>query len=151
MGKRREFTVTATTTAEPRSVFALLKDGASWPTWSPIGSFRLERRDPSGGEGVGAIRVFSTGPVRSREEIVEVSEAQRFSYVAHSGLPLRQHRADVDVQAEAGTTRITWREGFEPRWPGTGAPLAAFLRSFVQRCVDGLAAEAGRLAAATGH
>ena len=65
MGKRREFTVTTTTTADPRSVFALLKDGASWPTWSPIGSFRLERQDPSGGEGVGAIRVFTTGAVHS--------------------------------------------------------------------------------------
>jgi hypothetical protein len=142
MGRRQDFTVSATTTADPAAVFALLKDGASWPTWAPLGSFRLERPDAAGGEGVGAIRVFKTGFVSSREEILEVTEGVRFSYAALSGLPLIEHRADIELTSRGSGTIISWREAFEPRWPGTGRPLAAFLRSFVQRCVDGLAARA---------
>jgi hypothetical protein len=141
MARREDFTVSATTPATPEAVFSLVCDGASWPTWSPIGSFRLERSDEAGGEGVGAIRVFSTGTVRSREEIIEVTEGVRFSYVALSGLPMRHHRADIELRSADGTTTVSWHEAFEPRWPATGRVMSRLLRRFVQRSVDGLAKE----------
>ena len=33
----------ATTTADPATVYALLRDGATWPEWAPIDAFELER------------------------------------------------------------------------------------------------------------
>ena len=36
---------TATTSAGADIVYALLRDGDTWPEWSPIDSFELERAD----------------------------------------------------------------------------------------------------------
>ena len=139
MAKRITFVRRAWSAAEPSAVFALLADGASWPRWSPIDSFTLEREGTGGGESLGAVRVFKTGAMRSREELVEIRPDTSLSYVALSGLPLRGHRADVELAPHDGGTAISWHEGFEARFPGTGWWLRAVLQRFIQRCADGLA------------
>jgi hypothetical protein len=149
MGERIIFSVSAWSSAPPAEVYRLLRTGASWPEWSPIGSFHLEQEGREGGESLGAIRVFKTGNVRSREELVGLEPDAAFSYVALSGLPIRDHRADVELVARDGGTAISWREDFQPKLPGTGWLLRWFLRRFVQRCADGLAAHAAGLAVAT--
>ena len=40
---RQKIDITVPSAAPPAAVFALLADGASWPAWSPIDSFELER------------------------------------------------------------------------------------------------------------
>jgi len=142
MAKRVTFAVQASTRASAAEVYRLLRDGATWPTWSPLGSFRLEREGREGGESDGAIRVFRTGTVRSREELVDLCPDRSLSYIALSGLPLRAHRADVELTAHDDGTTITWREAFEPKIPGTGRFLRMFLRRFIQRSADGLASYA---------
>jgi uncharacterized protein YndB with AHSA1/START domain len=144
------FTVQAQTTAAPEVVYRLLADGASWPGWSPIGSFRLEREGSAGGESVGAIRVFTTAGLRSREELLELRPAERLSYTSLSGLPIRAHRADVELTGQDGGTAISWREDFVPRLAGRGPVLRWLLRRFVQRCADGLAAAAAAAGADPG-
>ncbi|HEX4214819.1 MAG TPA: SRPBCC family protein [Candidatus Dormibacteraeota bacterium] len=134
---RITFATEAWTPASPSTVYDLLKDGATWPQWSPIGSFRLEREGGEGGESAGAIRVFSTGTVRSREELIELRPGRGLSYVALSGLPVRDHRADVVVTPERGGSALAWHEAFRPVIPGTGWLLRPLLRRFVQRCADG--------------
>ena len=89
MGKHVTFSVSAWSSAPPRAVYDLLRDGATWPQWSPIGSFRLEREGHDGGESLGAIRVFRTATVSSREEIVGFEPGRSFSYSALSGMPPR--------------------------------------------------------------
>jgi hypothetical protein len=153
MGADVEFAVTARSTAGRAAVYELVRAGATWPAWSPIGSFTLARPAPDGSEGVGAVRVFRTGLVRSREELIEIVPGRSLSYRAVAGLPLRGHRADVELEDdEGGGTRIVWRERFRTAWPGTAAPLRWFLRAFVQRCADGLArhAAAGDVIAPSG-
>ena len=112
MGKRVTFSVSAWSSAPPGAVYDLLRDGATWPQWSPIGSFRLEREGPDGGESLGAIRVFRTATVSSREEIVGLEPGRSFSYSALSGMPIRSHRADIELTERDGGTAITWREDF---------------------------------------
>jgi len=141
MAKRVAFVAQAWTRGTPTAVYRLLQDGSTWPDWSPIGSFHLERQGSDGGETEGAIRVFKTGTVRSREQLVELRADESFSYVALSGLPIRAHRADVELTAHNGGTAIVWREAFDPKVPGTGPALRWFLHRFVQRCADGLAAQ----------
>jgi hypothetical protein len=143
MGKHVTFSVSAWSSAPPGAVYDLLRDGATWPEWSPIGSFRLEREGRDGGESLGAIRVFRTGTVSSREEIVGSEPGRSFSYTALSGLPIRSHRADVELTERDGGTAITWREDFLAKRPGSGWLIERFLRGFVQRCADGLARQAG--------
>jgi Polyketide cyclase / dehydrase and lipid transport len=146
MGKKVTFTVSAWSAAPPVAVYKLLGSGATWPEWSPIGSFRLEREGRDGGESLGAIRVFTTGTVHSREELVGLEPGRSFSYTALSGLPIRDHRADVTLAERDGGTAIDWREDFQVKIPGAGWLQAWFLRRFVQRCADGLASHAARLA-----
>lgn len=142
MRQRVTFSVSAWSAAPPGVVYELLCAGATWPRWSPIGSFRLEREGGEGGESLGAIRVFTTGRVRSREELVGFRPGREFSYSALSGLPIRDHRADVELSERDGGTAITWHEDFLAARPGSGWLLEWFLRRFVQRCADGLARHA---------
>ncbi len=146
MGRRVTFSVSAWSAAPPSAVYGLLCSGATWPEWSPIGSFRLEREGRDGGESLGAIRVFTTGTVHSREELVGFEPGRSLRYTALSGLPIRDHRADVTLAERDGGTAIDWREDFRVRLPGAGWLQEWFLRRFVQRCADGLASHAARLA-----
>jgi hypothetical protein len=134
---------TATSTAGPDAVYALLADGSTWPTWSPIGSFELV--DPGAGapEGLGAIRIFRTGRVASRERVVECTPGQVFSYVLESGMPLEDYRAVVTLTPDAGGgTAIRWRSTFRAKVPGTGWLYRWQLGKFISRTVEGLAAGA---------
>jgi len=148
MAKRITFSSTAWTPAPPSAVYRLVADGATWPSWTPIGSFELEREGTAGGESLGAVRVFKTGTVRSREELVELTPDRTLSYVSRSGLPLRAHRAEISLTPARGGTTIDWSEDFEPKLPGTGGLLRFFLRRFVQRCAEGLAVASARPASA---
>ena len=134
----------ARTSADAATVYSLLIDGTTWPTWSPLESFELESEPP---ERLGSIRVFRTGRTVSREEVVELVPGRRFSYALLSGLPLRGYRANVDLTPVDGGTVIQWRSSFTPKVPGTGWIYRWALGKFIQRCVDGLAAHAATLTA----
>jgi hypothetical protein len=142
-----------TTKAAPSTVFALLADGSTWPDWSPIGSFELVTPGdvtPGDGspEGVGAIRIFHTGRIHSRERVVTAEPDETFSYELVSGLGVRDYRAVVTLRPSEGGngTRITWRSTFRAKVPGTGWLYRRQLGEFIGRTVNGLAvhAESGR-------
>lgn len=132
----------AWTAASRAEVYGLLRSGATWPVWSPLDSFELEAEGADGGESLGAIRIFRTGRATSHEEIVELQPDRRFSYALLAGLPLRGYRADIDLEARDGGTAIHWHSSFHAKVPGTGPIFRRLLGSFIQRCVDGLAAYA---------
>ncbi len=136
------FAVRAWTPAPPPAVYRLLCDGATWPAWSPVGWFRLEQEGRAGGQSEGAIRVFGTGWVSSRERVVELRPGEAIAYELLSGLPVRAHRARVELAPQGGGTAIVWHETFEPALPGSGWVLHRFLRWFMPRCASGLAAAA---------
>jgi hypothetical protein len=88
---------TAQSRAPAATVFALLKDGTTWPSWTMFDAFELERPGKEEPMGLGAIRVFSTALTRSREETVELVPDRRLSYALLSGFPFTGYRADVDL------------------------------------------------------
>lgn len=142
MARQIAFTVQAWSPAPPDAVYRLLQDGATWPAWTPIRVFRLEREGEAGGESEGAIRVFSTFGIASRERLTSLRPGESLAYTSLSGLPMRDHRARVELAARDGGTGIVWHEAFVPNLPGSGWLLRSFLRGFMQRCADGLAAAA---------
>ena len=89
--------VTVTTGADPASVYALLADGSTWPEWSPIGSFELIEPGDGTPEGLGAVRLFTTGRHKSRERVVTCQPGKVFAYELEAGLPLRDYRAVVTL------------------------------------------------------
>jgi hypothetical protein len=127
------------TTAAPGAIYELLRDGATWPTWSPLGSFELTRQGDGEPEGIGAIRVFRTGRVTSTERVVELVPEKRFSYELVSGLAVRDYRADVDLHTNGGVTTIHWHSSFRPKLPGSGWLYQLSLSRFIERCARGLA------------
>ncbi|WP_285664066.1 SRPBCC family protein [Actinorhabdospora filicis] len=129
----------ADTTASPATVYALLRDGSTWPLWSPLERFELQSPGEFEAEGPGAVRHFGTGRAHSIEEIVELVPDRRLSYVQLEGLPLRDHRADIDITPTAGGCRVRWRSTFKARVPGTGWIYRAALDRFTGRCVRGFA------------
>jgi uncharacterized protein YndB with AHSA1/START domain len=134
--------------ADPDTVYRLLADGTTWPTWSPMDSFELESEGDTGGESLNAVRVFRTGRSTSRERLVELVPGRRLSYALLSGLPLVGYRADVDLTPADGGTDIRWHSTFKPKFFGTGWIYRFALRTFIKRCAAGLATHA---ASATQH
>ena len=138
----KEILVEGTTPAPPSEVWARVVDGVQWPDLSPLETFTLEKHGAwhEVGEGVGAIRAFGTGRIKSREEIVERVEEQRFAYVLLSGLAISGYRAQIDLEPTAdGGTRLRWRSTFQKgNVPGTGWLYASGIRKSIEPLVQGL-------------
>jgi Polyketide cyclase / dehydrase and lipid transport len=129
---RRRIEVTKHSAAAPDAVFALLVDGNSWPRWSPIESFELERAGDPPPEGVGAVRVFRRGRTTGRDQIAEMTPGRRFGYVSLSGLPVRDYRAHIDLEPDGDGTKIRWQARSLPRCPGRdGSSSAACVASSI--------------------
>jgi hypothetical protein len=134
--------------ASPKTVYALLADGATWPTWSGIDSFELRSPGDHGGESLNAVRVFRTGRTTSVERLVELVPGRRLSYALLSGLPLRDYRADVDLLPGDGGTLIHWHSTFVAKRAGTGWLYRRVLSRFIRQAVEGLAAHASSVRSA---
>ena len=131
--------------ASPNTVYDLLADGATWPSWSGIDAFELAQPGDAGGESLNAVRVFRTGRVTSVERLVELVPGHRLSYVLLSGLPLRDYRADVDLMPGDGGTLIRWHSTFAAKRPGTGWLFRRVLERFIRAAVRGLAEQAAKV------
>ncbi|WP_067831728.1 SRPBCC family protein [Actinomadura kijaniata] len=129
-----EIEATAASTAAPEVVFKHLAVAEAWSEW---GSFPTRaRRERAGDEhpnGVGAVRRIPP----ARERVVLYEPPRRYGYVALSGLPVREYRAEVTLTPHGLGTQITWRGAFEPLVPGTAGLVRVFLgrllRSFARR------------------
>jgi uncharacterized protein YndB with AHSA1/START domain len=139
---------TAVTSADAATVYALLRDGATWPEWGPIDSFSLARHGADEPEGEGAVRELRSGRITGRDEIVELVPDRRLSYAHTSSLPVRDYRGDIDLEAVPEGTRIRWVVAFDPKFPGTGPLLRRALDGFVAKLADGLARHAAEIAGA---
>jgi uncharacterized protein YndB with AHSA1/START domain len=147
--QRVHLDVSTHTQATPEAVFELLADGATWPAWSPIECFELERHGDPTPEGVGAIRAFREGPRTRRDQIVEVVPGRRLCYVTLSGTAARDCETQVDLDGSREGTAIRWRASFCPRILGTGWLVKRGLHHFLEDCARGLARHAARDRATT--
>lgn len=128
----RAWDVVERSAAAPETVWTLLADARGWPQWARFTHAHLEREGVPAPDGVGAIRVFGGGPVRSAEEVVEFEPPHRLAYELRRGLPVVGYRADVTLEPEGAGTRITWSSRFERgRVPGSDGFVEWFLRRFL--------------------
>ncbi len=147
-GERNKVSVTVESTADQDVIFDLLADGSTWPDWSPIGSFRLAAEAPAGGEGVGAVRIFRSGPFTQYEEVVRVDAPNVFGYtlVKSKTLHVREYEVEVSLASEGDGTEITWAGSFVPLFPGTGGLWEGIIEKFYTQFAEGLARHAEQLA-----
>lgn len=132
----------AHTPAKPSAVYRLLRDGSTWPEWTAVDEFRLEREGDGEPEGVGAVRVFRSGRVTGRDEITGFEQDRQFRYVHLGGLPVKNYEAVIDLAAAGDGTDVTWRVTFDPKFPFTGMFVHKALTKFITINVEGLAKHA---------
>lgn len=142
---QQEIDIRGTIPADQATVWRLLGDSATWPSWTPIDAFELERAGDTAG--LGEIRAFTTGRVRVREQIVVRTPPRRLAYTLLSGLAVRDYRADIELEPGTSGTDIRWHTTFRPKVPGTGWVYRRALQKATQRFVDGLVAHAAEPAA----
>jgi len=133
----QEIDVRETSNAAPEQLWALLDKSATWPEWTPIETFKLER--PAGEDGLGEIRLFKTGRVTVREEIVERRPPERLTYVLLGGLALKDYRAEIDLRPAGPGTEIRWHTTFRAKVPGAGWIYRRALERITKEFVAGLA------------
>ena len=146
---RKSYVVEAHSAASPERVFEVLADAPRWQEWAgpAVPRSSWEAGSPSGG--VGAVRRLGSGPLSSREEIVEHDPPHRLAYVLRSGEGLHHYRASVDLQAQPdGGTHIVWSGTVDTSVPGLAVPLVAVFRRLVGGFATRLAREAERAAPA---
>jgi len=134
----QEIDIRGTTAADPAAVWRLLGDSPTWPDWTPVESCEIVT--PGGVDGIGEIRVFTTGRIRVREEIVERDPPRRLTYVLRAGLAVRDYRAEIDLTPRPeGGTDMRWHTTFSAKVAILGPLYRHGLRKATQRFVDGLA------------
>ena len=122
-----------TTVAPIERVWELLADHRGYPSWTTLTGAELEREGDPPPNGVGAIRVLSTGPGKSREEVVAFEPPTHLAYTLLSGLPAKGYRADVRLTAQpGGGTQIEWASSFRSG-PLTALIIRTAVRSFASR------------------
>ena len=129
--------------ADPSAVFVLLGDSSTWPSWTPIDRFELERAgDPA--TGLGEVRLFHTGRITVREEIIERDPDRRLGYRLLGGLAVRDYVALIDLTPAEGGTSMRWRTTFAAKVPGTGWIYRRALERATKQFCDGLKSAAER-------
>lgn len=139
------------TIADSATVYRVLTDGFSWPTWIDLDSITIEQEGRDGGESVGAIRVFRFRRfgirLTTREQIVELIPDRQYSYTLVSGLPLANYRADVELTPGINRgTSIRWSGCWQTKIPGTGRLTELALAATYRQFVSGLVHRADELA-----
>ena len=139
-------TIAATrqTSAPLESVWSLVADLDTWPSWAPIRDPVLEELGSPTAGGVGALRRFRTAMGVTRERVIGFDPPTSFAYQLVSGLPLRDYRSEVVLAARTdGGTDITWRSTFDAP-PGV---RGVFWRSFVRVLLQTFSRRLARAAA----
>jgi hypothetical protein len=137
---------TARSDAPPERLFAAVADATKWKDWGGLmmSTSEWEREGTPAPGGVGAIRRVGRWPQFSREQIIEYDAPHHLAYTLLSGVPVRDYRSDVVVEADGTGSRIVWRSEFRPKIPGTGPVLRAVLQTLIGRFARQASAYAGR-------
>jgi hypothetical protein len=135
--------VSVTKIVAPRDVvWSVMTDHARYVNWTSASRVTMERTGAPEPDGVGAVRVFHTGPVRVREEVLEFEPLDRMVYRVVSGMPVRDYRSEMRLDDDGDVTVLTWSSSFEPRIPLTGGVLTRVMRGAVDRFAAGIKSDA---------
>jgi uncharacterized protein YndB with AHSA1/START domain len=133
--------------APQQVVWDVMTDHVLYEQWTSARRVELERRGDVHPHGAGAVRVFHTGPLKVREEVLEFEPPARMVYRLASGLPVRDYRSEMQLERDGDLTVLTWSSSFAPRIPLTGRHFAKLMRGAVDRFAEGIKAEAEERAA----
>ena len=135
----------AVSSGSPATIWGLLVDARTWPTWTPVDELVVEQSSGlgagSGRSAVGTVQAFRTGDVVTAERISELVPERRFCYEDAVNFAMHDYRAVVELTPGAGGTVIRGR-GTYGTTPGLETALPDYLQGVMQQHVDGIAARA---------
>ncbi len=136
----RTITATATSSAPPAAVWALLADGPAWARWGSWSRSEVEGGAPLG---PGAVRVLVRRPYEVRERITEWVPGERLGYELVEGMPVRGYRSQVSLEPTAsGGTTVRWRSSYEHANPLIALVLRLAIRDSVRKLAKAAATAA---------
>ncbi len=142
------FTLVREVDAPPEVVFDVLTDHRRYSELTPLRKSVLEREGEPAPNGVGSIRKLTAVGPPMREETIAYERPDRFSYTVLSGLPVRDHVGTVLLEPAGDGTRVTYAIRTTPTIPLAGALVVATIKQAITQLLNGVSAEAERLAAA---
>ena len=125
-------------------VWDLLTDHAAYDQWTPVPTARLETPGDDDPNGVGAVRFLGAGSLGTREQVVAHEPHAHLAYGVVSGLPVRNHRADVWLEDGGGWTSLVYEGRFEPAVSGTGGVIGLVMQTAIRTLVSSLEKAATR-------
>ena len=136
----------STPIAAPQEVaWEVMTDHQLYARWTPSSRVDLEIEGSPDRNGVGAIRVFQSGPISTREEITAFDPPHRMAYrVLKVPLPMRNCRSELVLVADedGNSCQLHWDSWFETVIPLTGGVLRQMMSSAVAKMAAGIAEEA---------
>ena len=122
-------TSTATVSAAPEAVWAVLADHEGMSAWAPGLKVALRKEGVGDRNGVGAVRAIDApGPAPAIvEEVTAFEPNLRLGYRALSGVPLRNYRGEVVLTATSGGTSIAYTVTADQRVPLVERGLVAVI------------------------
>jgi uncharacterized protein YndB with AHSA1/START domain len=135
---RQTIDVHADLAAPIERVWGLVEDAATWSDWAGFDEAAYEQEGSPDRHGLGAVRRFRVGPLRSREHVLAYEPPTHFAYDYDGSLPIRDYRADITLSENGEGTRVRWRSEFSPRIPLTGALFRLMLTRVFRRAFSGL-------------
>ena len=130
--------------ASAEVVFEIMSDHARYVDWTAARRVSIDVEGVPAPNGLGAVRIFHTGLVKTVERVVVYEPPHRLVYVLDKGLPIRGYRAEMVLRPTDSGVELDWSGSFEPIVPGTGALLQRLVRHAIVRFAEGIrdAAEA---------
>ncbi len=135
----RHFEIEGTVPAPRPAVWKVLTDSVGWSRWAGVKEVVLRQQGDPPPDGLGAIRVIRTGGLAIEEEVTAFEPPKRMAYRLVAGAPVREHQAQVRLDASESGTLITWSVRFEPWIPLTGPLVARLMRRGLRDLLDRLA------------
>lgn len=117
--------------ASSKTVYELLADPGRWPEW-------LAGARAATWEEQGEVRRIVVSGLTMRERILVADHPHHHAYTIMSGIPVRDHRADVRIMQQPDGCVITWEAAFSSRIPFTGPLVWLMLRASMPAMVDAL-------------
>ena len=137
------FSGSATTTASPEAVFAILADHERWPEWFPVIK-KTEVLGPAR-EGVGMRRLTTIPGGKVEELIIAWDPGQRWAFTATAVTPgvVRALLEDCRIEPAHSGTRVTYSMYLDPVAPLR--PIMKLMKGLMHKQLDkGMRALAAR-------
>jgi len=132
---RRSIRIERHLDAPPEGVFEVISDHARYDRFDGVTRSEIVKEGAPAPNGLGAVRLIASGPLRFTEEITAYEPPRRMDYliIDFKPGPFRHSGGSIVLAPEGDGTHVLWTSAFEVPIPVVGAAIDAVMeRKLVQ-------------------